>query len=278
MRAVVFSAGGSFGAYQAGVWRALEELDFRPQVVAGTSAGSLNAAAVARGARAAWIEQLWRDPSADVFRWNWPPRGLGLLSARRLERRLVEMLEQFPRLTPGMRLRVTLTELRSLAIRTFADERVTLPVLLGSCAIPGIFPPVRLDGRRYCDGGVFCRAPVAAAIEAGGADILVVDVLDPPPSRLAGALIDAGIRARAWLRGEAPQTAIPPPVRVRVISPREPLGRVRDILRWDPRLIDRWIETGYRDALAALDFSPAALATASAAHASSPSAVSAAPR
>jgi NTE family protein len=49
MRALVFSAGGSFCAYQAGVWQALEEHGWRPQIVVGVSAGALNAVAVARG-------------------------------------------------------------------------------------------------------------------------------------------------------------------------------------------------------------------------------------
>ena len=44
MRAVVLSGGGSKGAYQIGVWKALRQLNIKYEIVAGTSVGALNGA------------------------------------------------------------------------------------------------------------------------------------------------------------------------------------------------------------------------------------------
>ncbi|MBP3941474.1 MAG: patatin-like phospholipase family protein, partial [Christensenellaceae bacterium] len=48
-KAVVLSGGGARGAYQAGAWKALRELDYQFDIVTGTSVGALNAAMMASG-------------------------------------------------------------------------------------------------------------------------------------------------------------------------------------------------------------------------------------
>ncbi|MBI3668066.1 MAG: patatin-like phospholipase family protein [Acidobacteria bacterium] len=253
MKALIFSAGGAFGAYQAGVWQALEERGFRPDIVAGASIGAINATAVSRGATGAQLQQWWRDPASDVFRWNWPPRGWGLLASRPLEARIRKLLETLPQASPGLRLLVTLTELPGTAIRVVAGENVTAQHLLASCAIPVVFPAVRIEGRWYWDGGVFCRLPIGPAVEAGATEIIAVDLLAAPPSRPARGLLNAAIRTRRLLRGEKEETP-PPRVKVRVIASRQPLGSLRDLLRWDASNVQRWIEQGYRDAQQQADF------------------------
>jgi NTE family protein len=269
LRALVFSAGGAFGAYQAGVWQALEEAGVRPRIVAGASVGALNAAAVARGCSASRLQQLWRDPASDVFQWNWPPRGFSLLTTRRLEARLEDLFAELPALSPDVKLLVTLTELATTKTRVVAGAQITPRVLIASCAVPALFPVVRLGGRWYCDGGIFCRAPVEAAVAAGATDIIVVDVLAAPPSRVLRVFLDAAIALRRFLGIEDGLKNPPPDLRLRVIAPPRPLGRLRDIFRWDRTNVDRWIEAGYRAAAAAI---------ASTAAASAPIAESAAPR
>ena len=44
VKALVLAGGGARGSYQVGVWRALTELGWRPQIITGTSVGSLNGA------------------------------------------------------------------------------------------------------------------------------------------------------------------------------------------------------------------------------------------
>lgn len=69
-----------------------------------------------------------------------------------------------------------------------------LPALLASAAIPGVFPPVRLDGRWVVDGGVANHTPVSAAVELGAKRIVLLPTGDscaldaPPRSAVATAL------------------------------------------------------------------------------------------
>jgi hypothetical protein len=252
MRALVLSAGGAFGAYHAGVWQALEEAGFRPELLAGTSIGAPNAAAIARGASARRLQEFWRDPGSDIFQGSW---------AHSLRRRLEELVQEFPHTPASSRLVVTATRLPSTRIDAFRDSEVDATVLLASCAVPPFFLPVRVNGRHYIDGGVFRRLPAVAAAEP-----VIVDLLAAPPSRL----LRLGVRALIALRNlwlsepEAPVPAL-------AIHPPRPLGSSRDLFRWDRARVDRWIDQGYRDACRAL-------ASANPAHSTTPSADSAAPR
>ena len=249
MRALVFSAGGAFGAYQAGAWQALEERGFRPEIVVGASVGAINAAAVARGCSAKRLQQWWRDPTSDVFRWNWPPKRLGLLDPRPLESRLEELFREFRPSAEGVKLLVTLTELSSTRIRVISDGRVTPRALLASCAVPFVYPPLKLEGRWYADGGLFCRLPLQVAAEAGATEIVSVDLLAAPPSVLLRGVMNAAIRLRRlWVRET---TSLPEGIRECRVEPSRPLGGSFEMLRWDLARVNRWIETGYADAAAA---------------------------
>jgi hypothetical protein len=252
MRALLLSAGGAFGSYQAGVWQALEEADQRPNLLAGASIGAVNAAAIARGASSRRLQEWWRDPASDIFHGSW---------ARSLRRRLEELLQEFPHTPTSPPLLVTATRLPSTRIEVFRDSKVDAAVLLASCAVPPFFPPVRIDCRLYLDGGLFRRLPSVSAPEP-----MVVDLLAAPPSRLLRLAARAVIALRSlWISDpEAPAPGL-------TISPAEPLGSPRDLFRWDRARVDRWIEQGYRDACRAL-------ANASPAHSATPIADSAAPR
>lgn len=67
--ALVLSGGGAKGAFEAGVIAAIEDADLRPTVLSGTSAGAINAAAVACGIPVDRLVQLWTSlESGDVYR------------------------------------------------------------------------------------------------------------------------------------------------------------------------------------------------------------------
>jgi predicted acylesterase/phospholipase RssA len=233
MRALVLSAGSTFGAYQAGVWQALEEARLPLDLFAGASIGALNAAAIARGASARRLQEWWRDPASNIFHDNW---------SRSLRRRLDEFLQEFPPTPHSRPLRVAATRLPSTRLDVFQDSQVTAAVLQASCAVPPFFAPVRVGGRLYIDGGVFCRLPVALAPEA--AETLTVDLLADPPSRLLRLAMNAAGSLRRLLLGEP----APPSLRATLaITPSQSLGAIRDLYRWDPARINRWIDQGYRD-------------------------------
>lgn len=70
--AVVVSGGGAFGSYEVGVLKTLEAIGLKPSIVAGASAGALNAVAwVAAGFRVGPLELVWRtlEPASIGMRW-----------------------------------------------------------------------------------------------------------------------------------------------------------------------------------------------------------------
>src|SRR5690606_6374338 len=61
MRALVLSGGASFGAYQAGVWKALREQAWEPDLIVGVSIGAVNAFALSHGANEDEMAYVWRE-------------------------------------------------------------------------------------------------------------------------------------------------------------------------------------------------------------------------
>lgn len=176
--AFVLSGGGSLGAVQVGAVQALSERGIHPDLLIGTSAGSLNAAFIAgRGDGADALEELgslWVGlRRKDVF----PIRPAGAIRAAMgrssalcpsepLERMLTERLA-FARLEDALiPLHVVTADVLS-GCEVVLTEGPTGDALVASCAIPGIFPAVRRTGRLLCDGAFAQRSGIAQAVSLG---------------------------------------------------------------------------------------------------------------
>ena len=161
--ALVLSAGGMFGAYQAGAWRELSTR-FQPDIVVGTSVGALNGWAIAGGCPPDELIRCWSDQSSGAF--------LALASPSPAVARVSSMTpvspvafrSSFPLLRRGFRSAWSLTDALRLRPRLVRSEEITWQHLAAACAIPLGLPPVRIDGRWYTDGGVL---DVAAALGGG---------------------------------------------------------------------------------------------------------------
>ncbi len=183
---VVFSGGGSLGAAQVGALQALFEAGVVPDAVVGTSAGAINAAYIAiepTHERAVALERIWRSMTRrDVF-----PDGRFAV-ARRLAARSTHLYSPH-----GMRALLTsaipLGDLAETAIpcHVVTTDLLTgeaswwtggdpVDVLAASSCLPGLFPPVRLDGRLHVDGGVSCPVPTQYALDLGATRVWVLDV------------------------------------------------------------------------------------------------------
>jgi NTE family protein len=236
--ALVLSAGGMFGAYQAGAWKALSAV-IQPDVVVGTSVGALNAWCIAGGCSADDLIKQWMDPRmATLLRPRPPvPPWNGFFDPRHLERLAKDLCDRYP---PRIPLVVTLTEVPGLRAHAFCGREITWRHLAATCAIPLCFPPVRLNGRHYLDGGLLGALPLWAAAEVDAARVIAVNALPRMPSPAIRLMVGA---LRQWR--SAP--AAPPDLEVRLIAPRAPLGSAADMLRWKPENIRRWIERGEQD-------------------------------
>lgn len=205
MIAFVFSGGGSLGAVQVGMLRALGEAGIHPDLCVGSSVGALNAAWLAQNADAG-IEDLARTWKGihreDVFpttpmqlglallarrQYLVSPRGLHGLLERSLGRRRIERLPT--------RLAIVTTDVNT-GQRLVLTRGELIPALLASCAIPGVFPPVRIGSRHLMDGGVADNTAISVAAELGADVIYVLPsgyacALDRPPATALGMVLHA---------------------------------------------------------------------------------------
>jgi NTE family protein len=232
-----------FGAYQAGAWKTLSG-KFRPDFVIGASAGSLNGWAIAGGCTPDELCALWTDrASADVMHFRRPGlRWRGLFEPEPIYRMVDRFYSCFQPRVPFATNMVEVPRLRQTYV---TGGRVTPAHLRASCAIPGCYPPVRIDGKWYVDGGLLGPVPLWIAAEMGATPVVAINALEFMPSLFLRASVGA-FRAVA-----APKVSFPN-LEVTWIRPSEPLGRVRDAVFWKEENVRRWIALGERDAAACL--------------------------
>ncbi len=191
-RALVLSGGGGRGAYHVGVLRFLEEHEWYPDVVVGTSIGAVNGAAIASGHNANSLWALWRRlRTKDVQKPNWNPfSAVSLLDTEPLRNTLLnDGWINFDRINDpkkaAVHLRITATEIPTGQLHIFSNSlknktKITIEHILSSCSIPLIYPHTSLGQTLYWDGAVVANTPLSAAIAAGAEDIIVA-VMTPLP-------------------------------------------------------------------------------------------------
>jgi NTE family protein len=170
--------GGGFarGIAHIGVLRVLETYEIPVDFIAGTSVGALVAAAYAGGTT---LEGMERRSSETHFRdfGRWTLSRMGMASNERLD----EFLQKFTDAKDFDQLRIPLT---IVATDLIAGESVYFtsgeisPALRASCAYPGLFLPVRHNGRVLVDGFLTETVPAVAARKMG-ADIVIGVHLEP---------------------------------------------------------------------------------------------------
>lgn len=233
-----------FGAYQAGVWDVLQPV-FRPDMVIGCSAGSINGWAIASGISGEELIRTWLDPRCATL--------MQRHAARRAWQAffdpgpLSEMLQELTsRYTPHIPFALTVTSLPRLRLEMVQTPEITWRHIAASCAIPVGYPAVPIGGKQYCDGGLLNVMPLWAAPRLGAQRAIAVNVL---PSRSL-TLARAAVRMVRLLAPREPQAN---GLEVLPVIPEPPLGPLRDALVWDPANIRRWIERGQADGRALAD-------------------------
>jgi NTE family protein len=186
---LVLGGGGGRGAAQLGILRALAERGLEPDACVGTSVGALNAAVVASRPMAeavALLEEIWASPQTrEVFRGD-----LIRVAVNRVRRRpwlrsgdAIGELVDYALALVGSRsfeelhrpLRVILTDLAS-GEPVVVSQGPMRDAMRASCAIPFIFPPVRLGDRLYVDGGVTDNCSLSTAARMGPDRIVAIDL------------------------------------------------------------------------------------------------------
>ncbi len=184
--AFVLSGGGNLGAIQVGMLRALAEREVVPDVVLGCSIGALNGAAYASNPTTGGIDALvahWEGSGDSVMPSSRIPsavqllrKGASLHSNDGLRSGIETLLgpaRRFEELAlPFQCVAVDVDE----AIERWFDDGDLTEAILASAALPAVYPPVTIDGRRYVDGGVVDNVPIARAVALGCRTIYVLQV------------------------------------------------------------------------------------------------------
>ena len=241
-KALVLAGGGARGSYQVGVWRALMELDWHPQIITGTSVGGLNGAMFVldlyETARDMWLTIRSRDvmelpeENADLSALHQFLRRVvkeGGMDVTPLEEIVERVLDEDALRASPIRFGLVTVEKRGLKPRELPLEEIpkgkVKDYLLASAAC---FPALRakqIDGVQFLDGGYRDNMPTGLAQKMGAEELVCVDL--------------EGVGITLPNRTGLPTTMV------------RSYWELGDILHFDPDTARRNIELGYYDTLRA---------------------------
>ena len=242
VKALVLAGGGARGSYQVGVWRALTELGWRPQIITGTSVGSLNGAMFALDLYETARDMWTSIRSQDVMELPEETRNLtelhqflrdvvraGGMDVTPLEEIVERVLDEDALRASPIRFGLVTVEKRGLKPRELPLEEIpkgkVKDYLLASAAC---FPALRakqIDGVQFLDGGYRDNMPTALAQKMGAEELVCVDL--------------EGVGITLPNRTGLPTTMV------------RSYWELGDILHFDPDTARRNIELGYYDTLRA---------------------------
>ena len=186
---LALGGGAARGFAHVGVIQVLEEAGIRPNLVVGTSAGSLVAAIYASGKTGAQLQQIALTMEEATFTdWTLPIFNNGMLRGDALARYVngqvgSKVIEDMP-----MPLGVVATDLQTGQGMLF-QRGDTGTAVRASSAVPAVFQPVKILGREYVDGGLVSPVPVRYARQMGAELVIGVDISSPPEGNLASGVL-----------------------------------------------------------------------------------------
>jgi NTE family protein len=184
--AFVLGGGGVLGAVEVGMLRALFRAGFRPDSVVGTSIGAVNGALVAADPTESVtnrLVRLWASPEAAAVYGDSIPRQMHRFAART---HLHSPLPLRRLLENELGDRATFADLKipfrccaasiERAAEHWFDSGPLVDAVLASSSVPGLLPPMRIDGEHFVDGGIVNSIPIGEAVRVGAKLIFVLQV------------------------------------------------------------------------------------------------------
>lgn len=186
---LALGGGAARGFAHVGVIQVLEEAGIRPDLVVGTSAGSLVAAIYASGRTGAQLQQIAQDmEEAMLTDWTLPLFSRGVLRGEALARFVNAHVANRPIESMVVPLGIVATDLRSGDGILFRRGD-TGTAVRASSAIPSLFQPVKIGAREFVDGGLVAPVPVHYARQMGAEMVIAVDISNEPLSNPADGAI-----------------------------------------------------------------------------------------
>ena len=261
--AFVFTGGGSLGAIQVGMLRVLLSSGVKPDFVVGASVGAINASyfvGAPNAAGVATLEQIWSGlRRADIFPFSLASafgliRHQGHIVDPSKLRRVIEANLLYSRLEDAqIPLHIMATNQQGIGIRLSNGPAVD--AILASTAIPGVFPPVNVNGEALMDGAIAANTPVRLASELGASRIIILPTgyacaLKQPPMRAIGKALHAITLMIAWQliydlerMPENIQVHLVPTLCPLAVSPFD-FSRAKELIELAAQSTRKWIDEG----------------------------------
>ena len=177
---LALGGGAARGFAHIGVIQVLEEAGLRPDMVVGTSAGSLVAAIYASGKTGAQLQQIAESmEEATLTDWTLPIFSRGMLRGEALARYVNSQVGGKAIENMSIPLGIVATDLNSGDGILFRRGD-TGAAVRASSAVPSIFQPVRIATHEYVDGGLVAPVPVRYARQMGAEFVVAVDISNVP--------------------------------------------------------------------------------------------------
>jgi NTE family protein len=187
---LALGGGAARGFAHIGVIQVLEEAGIKPDLVVGTSAGSLVAAIYASGKTGAQLQTVAETmEEAALTDWTLPFISRGMLRGEALARYVSgqvggRKIESF-----SLPLGIVATDLHNGKGVLFQTGD-TATAVRASSSVPGVFQPVKIGTREYVDGGLVSPVPVRYARQMGAEVVIAVDISATPESNPALSTMD----------------------------------------------------------------------------------------
>ena len=176
--ALALGGGGARGFAHIGVIKALEAHGIVPDIVIGTSAGSLVGALYAGGYHGFDLQRVALQIDDTVIAdWSLPDRGF--IRGEALQNFVNSAVQNRPLEKLNKPFATLATDLQSGESIVFRNGNTGMAVRASS-SVPGVFQPVTINGREYVDGGLVSPVPVRAA-RAMGADLVIAVYISNNP-------------------------------------------------------------------------------------------------
>jgi NTE family protein len=186
---LALGGGAARGFAHVGVIQVLEEAGIKPQLIVGTSAGSVVAAFYASGKSAPQLQRISEAMDENMLTdWTVPLISRGVMRGDALTKYIDQQLTIKKIEDMKIPLGVVATDLHSGQAILFQRGDVALAVRASS-SVPAVFPPVKIADREYVDGGLVSPVPVRFARQMGADVVLAVDISSPPEGNKADGML-----------------------------------------------------------------------------------------
>lgn len=189
---LALGGGAARGFAHIGVIKALEAQGIVPDIVVGTSAGSLVGALYAAGNNGFAMHKLALEmDEAGISDWSVPlfAKASGVLKGEALQNYVNKTINNAPLEKLKIPFGAVATDLKN-GMPVLFRRGNTGAAVRASSAVPGIFQPVRIGERYYVDGGLVSPVPVRFAREMGADFVIAVNISAQPDAQPSSSSLD----------------------------------------------------------------------------------------